>query len=113
MKNNINNSPIEYLSLSLIISYFFVHKIFLVLIGVTFSLYLININVVNNFLIYVGEKIEIIKSHRDINKVYMDGKDESIRIKLEKEDSKLKLVKEVEELGFIPTLSKNNDINAA
>ena len=112
MKKNIFNLSMEYLSLSLILSYFFIHNIFLVLLGLTFSFYLININVINNFLIYIGKKLEIINSHRDIKKDNMDKKDEYIRIELEQEDSNLKLVKEIEELGFIPSLNKNNDINA-
>ena len=42
------NQVIEYLSPIMVFSYFFIHNIFLVLIGITFSFYLININMINN-----------------------------------------------------------------
>ena len=36
-----------------------------------------------------------------------------ININSSKEDYKITLVEEIEELGFIPSLEKNNDSNAA
>ena len=42
------NQVIEYLSPIFVFSYFFIHNIFLVLVGIIFSLYLININIINN-----------------------------------------------------------------
>ena len=60
MKKTKLNHAIEYLSSTLVLSYFFVHNIFLVLIGITFSLYLININLFNRININLFQKKESI-----------------------------------------------------
>ena len=53
------------------------------------------------------------KVTRDINKNYSAINADSIQIKLIKENSTLTLVETVEELGFIPSIDKNNDSKAA
>ncbi len=112
MNKNENNPLIEYLALSFILSYFIIHKISLVLLGIIFSIYLININTINNIAININRKLKK-HSFRYTKKDNINSEVESIRIKLEQEDSKLKLVNEIEELGFIPSLEKSDDINAA
>ena len=111
-KNKINHF-LEYLSPILIISYFFNHNIFLVLIGITFSLYIINIEFINNFKKSISKDLASKKVTRDINKNYSAINADSIQIKLIKENSTLTLVETVEELGFIPSIDKNNDSKAA
>ena len=111
-KNEINHL-IEYLSPTLILSYFFIHNILLVLIGISFSLYLINIDFINIFIKSINTKLANKKISRGLDKNNNSIKVESNQKKLSKEDSKLTLVETIEEIGFIPSIDKNNDINAA
>ena len=113
MKKTKINQIIEYLSPTLILSYFFVHNIFLVLIGISFSLYLINIDIINSIKRSINKILSIKKVSKDSNK--NDGRiySNSANIKSIKEDYKISLVEEIEELGFIPSLDKKNKTNAA
>ncbi len=104
---------IEYLSATLVFSYFFVHNIFLVLIGITFSLYLINIKYLNNFIRSTNKNLDIKKSITGLNNNDKLKKPISINIASHKEDIKLSLVETIEELGFIPSIDKNDEIDAA
>ncbi|WP_413678313.1 hypothetical protein [Prochlorococcus sp. MIT 0916] len=113
MKKPTVNNVIEYLSLTLIVSYFFIHNIFLVLIGITFSLYLTNINFFNSLIRYINKNFFIKKQSKDLNKNDTAVVDDSINIKSAKEDSKLTLVETIEEFGFIPSVDKNDEIEAA
>ena len=107
------NQVIEYLSPTLVFSYFFIHNIFLVLIGITFSLYSININVINNLKKSINKNLVIIKESKDLNKKDKEIHSNTINIKSTKEDKKLTLVEEIEEFGFIPSIDKKNNSNAA
>ena len=107
------NRVIEYLSPTLVFSYFFIHNIFLVLIGITFSLYLININIINNLKKSISENLVIINESKDLNKKDKEINSNTINIKSTKEDNKLTLVEEIEEFGFIPSIDKKNNSNAA
>ena len=107
------NQFIEYLSPTLVFSYFFVHNIFLVLIGITFSLYLININMINNLKNSIIKNFDIKNESKDSNKNDKEINYNTINIKSTKEETKLTLVEEIEEFGFIPSIDKNNSSNAA
>ena len=107
------NLVIEYLSRTLVFSYFFIHNIFLVLIGITFSLYLININRINNLKKSINENLNIINESKDLNKKDREINSNTTNIKSTKEDKKLTLVEEIEEFGFIPSIDKKNNSNAA
>ena len=113
MKNNKLNHFIEYLSSILVLSYFFIHNIFLVLIGITFSIYLININFINRIIksVYknLGNKKESIELNVKDTKIEINP----INKQLNKEDSKLTLVETIEELGFIPSLDNIDKNNVA
>ena len=109
MKNIKINQFIEYLSPTLVLSYFFVHNIFLVLIGIILSLYLININRIDSFMRFIN-KNSISKELAKNEKVI---KSDLNNIKPNKEDTKLSLVEEIEEFGFIPSIDNKNDSNAA
>ena len=113
MKNNKLNHFIEYLSSILVLSYFFIHNISLVLIGITFSLYLININFINRIIKSSNEKLLNKKESIDLNVNDTEIKNNPINKKSTKEDTKLTLVETIEELGFIPTLDKNDESNVA
>ena len=107
------NQLIEYLSPTLVFSYFFIHNIFLVLIGITFSLYLININMINNLKKSINKNFFIINKSKELNKKDKEMNCNTIYIKSSKEDKKLTLVEEIEEFGFIPSIDKKNNSNAA
>ena len=107
------NEVIEYLSPTLVFSYFFVHNIFLVLIGIIFSLYLININMFNNLINSINKKLFIENKSKDFNKNNKEINYNTIDIKSTREDKKLTLVEEIEEFGFIPSIDKKNNTNAA
>ena len=113
MKNNKLNHFIEYLSSILVLSYFFIHNISLVLIGITFSLYLININFINRIIKSSNEKLLNKKESIDLNVNDTEIKTNPINKKSTKEDTKLTLVETIEELGFIPSLDKNDERNIA
>ena len=111
LKNNINNL-IEYLSLTLILSYFFVNNIFLVLIGITFSLYLININSINRLIRAIDKKLDIKKVYIELRKKNPMIKSIPININPATEDTKLTLVETIEELGFIPSIDDKDKSEA-
>ena len=111
-KNKINNL-VEYLSLLLILSYFFIHNILIVLIGIIFSLYLININLINSYIKYINNRIVKTEATRELVKNDKDIKDNTSEIKSTTQDSNITLVETVEELGFIPLPEKNSNSNVA
>ena len=113
MKKNKLNNVIEYLSSSLVLSYFFIHNIFLVLIGITFSLYLINIDFINKIIKSINKNLINDKESKELNVNDMEIKTFAINKESTKEDTKLTLVETIEELGFIPSLDKNDDSDAA
>ena len=113
MKKNRINHLLEYLSPIMILSYFFLHKIFLVLIGITLSLYLINIKFFNSIMRSINKSLVIKKSSKECNKIVMSKKLDSINIKSSNLDSKITLVEKIEELGYIPSIDKNDKSNAA
>ena len=107
------NQVIEYLSPIMVFSYFFIHNIFLVLIGITFSLYLININMINNLKKSIYKNFAVKSESKDLNKNQKKINSNTINLKSTKEDKKLTLVEEIEEFGFIPSIDKKNNSNAA
>ena len=92
MKNIKINNLIEYLSINLIILYIIVHNIFLVLNGITFTLYLININMINNLKSSINKDFIIKKEYKYSNKNDKKIKLNTINIKSIKVDSNLRLV---------------------
>ena len=100
---------LEYLNPSLILSYFFYHNIFLVLIGIIISLYLINTELIDNLINSINKVLKIILNIRHPNHNSKVIKAESIQIKLTKEDSQPTLVERIEELGFIPSVNNENN----
>ena len=97
MKKSNPNNLIEYLSLIFILSYFFVHNIFIVLIGICLSLYMININHIKSIFRYINQKLENKKVSGDIIKNDNTKRPHSINTELEKTDLKFSLVEAIEE----------------
>ena len=113
MKKTKLNHAIEYLSSTLVLSYFFIHNIFLVLIGITFSLYLININFINRIIKSIYKNLVDIKESIELYTKDTEIETNPINKKTTKEDTKLTLVEAIEELGFIPSLDNNDETNVA
>ena len=113
MEKNKINLAIEFLSPSLVLSYFLIHNIFLVLIGIILSLYLININFFNSLKHSINKNLLIKNKPKDSIKINKVIKTNCIDIKSTQKDSKLTLAEAIEELGYIPKKDKNNDSNAA
>ena len=107
------NHAIEYLSSALVLSYFFIHNIFLVLIGITFSLYLMNINFINRIIKSIHKTILNNKEYIELNAKDTKIETKPINKKSTKEDTNLTLVETIEELGFIPSLDNNDETNVA
>ena len=113
MKKTRTNHVIEYFSATLILSYFFVNNIYLVLVGITFSLYLININFLSSFIRSVNKSLFKKKFNIDLHKNDKEKKSNPINIESKEEEKKLTLVETIEEFGFIPSIDKKNNNNAA
>jgi len=113
MRKNKLNLFIEYLSATLILSYFFLHNIFLVLIGTSFSLYLVNIDVINSLVNGIKKHLQLQKIDKKSNKNSISIYSNNIKLKSSKEVNELELVEAIEELGFIPSIDRESDINAA
>ena len=107
------NHLIEYISPILILSYFYIHNIFLVLIGIIFSFYFINIDFILSFIRSMNKNLDIENVSKEFHKNIKDKKSNSFNIKSSKEDSQLTLVEMIEELGFIPSIDKNDDGSVA
>ena len=113
MKKTKLNNAIEYLSSTLVLSYFFIHNIFLVLIGITLSLYLININFINRIIKSIYKNLVNKKESIELNAKDTGIETKPTNKKLTKEDTKLTLVETIEELGFIPSLDNSDETNVA
>ena len=113
MKKTKLNHAIEYLSSTLVLSYFFIHNIFLVLIGITFSLYVININFITRIIKAINKNLVNKKESIELNTNDTKIKTNPINKKSTKEDTKLTLVETIEELGFIPSLDNSDETNVA
>tara|TARA_B100000579_G_scaffold155193_1_gene126232 strand:+ start:82 stop:429 length:348 start_codon:yes stop_codon:yes gene_type:complete len=114
----INNTKIknkiELLSLILVVSFLFIHNIIPVLIGVVLSLYLINLDLISSFTNLIKQNLFKEKGFIELNKNNKLTNTKRNTIKsIEIEDSTLALVQEIEELGFIPSLDKNDESNLA
>tara|TARA_Y100001968_G_scaffold262721_1_gene251101 strand:- start:236 stop:577 length:342 start_codon:yes stop_codon:yes gene_type:complete len=107
------NKVIEYLSPSLVLSYFFIHQIIFVLIGIILSFYLINKNFINSSIRSINNKLLDKKVYRGLIKNDKVINISSNRIKDIKDESKHTLVEAIEELGFIPSIEENNNGGAA
>ena len=114
INNHKIKNKIELLSLILVISFLFIHNIIAVLIGVVLSLYLINLDLITSFTNSIKQTLFKEKGCIDLNKndKLLEPKRNTIQ-SIEIEDSTLTLVQKIEELGFIPSLDKNDESNVA
>tara|TARA_Y100001970_G_C13592714_1_gene536303 strand:- start:38 stop:364 length:327 start_codon:yes stop_codon:yes gene_type:complete len=104
----IKHNHFKNLSLILVISFFFVHNIFLVQAGILIAIFEINKDYLydkNSF-----NKKKIADKEIEINSSI---KIESKKMDLNRDKERLTLVETVEELGYIPSKGKGEDTNAA
>ena len=106
MKNKLNIYLIEYLSLILVLSFFIIHNIYLEFIGIGLAILSINKSVIIsifNAIIVINDKKIKSNQQKETLKNLNTIKDKSI----------LSLVETIEESGFIPSIDKDVDNNAA
>ena len=104
---------LEFSSLTLVLSYFFLHKIILVLSGITLSIYMINIEFIKNLIITINKSFLNEKSAKDQRRENNLVELEFVDTESTKDDYNLTLVEKIEELGYIPTVEKNDNSDVA
>jgi len=114
MNKNSRIDHMEYLSLALVISFFFIHNIYMVMMGVSLAIYTINKSFFTNLIKANKNKTsnEDIENFEDI-KIDTSSQIESTKSVLAKEGNMISLVETIEESGFIPSLEKDDTSNAA
>tara|TARA_Y100001968_G_C18713452_1_gene416812 strand:+ start:118 stop:477 length:360 start_codon:yes stop_codon:yes gene_type:complete len=119
MEKNITKRIFEFFSLSLILSYQFFHEIFPVLIGIMCSIYILNIDSIINFTRFIKSKFSkksiVVNSTNSVNPSNFNNIkfSESTQIEIKNKYSNLSLVEIIEEVGYIPSIDKKEDINTA
>jgi len=68
---------------------------------------------INNLKKSINKNLVVKNESKDLNKNDKEINFNTINIKSTKEDKKLTLVEEIEEFGFIPSIDKKNNSNAA
>jgi len=68
---------------------------------------------INNLKKSIYKNVDVKNESKDLNKNEKKINSNTINIKSTKEDKKLTLVEEIEEFGFIPSIDKKNNSNAA
>ncbi len=96
---------IETLSFLCVISYFFLHSIIFVLFGICLSLLAINKSFNNNMKTLLRE----LESEEEIISALDLEVEKSKDSMLKQNSSNLRLVEEIEELGFIPSIKRNKE----
>ena len=104
---------IEYLSLTMILSYVLVHNIYFVFIGLIFSIYMINKNHINSLMKSFRNNVFIDKLSKEVRKNEHVRISNSTNIDSNKVKRDLTLVESIEELGYIPCMDKQNDKHIA
>ena len=106
MNINTTITNLGYLSLALVLSFFIMHNIYIVWIGIIISLYTLNINSMNNLI------KNILHSKKYEEEIVINKSDETVNESKNKEKI-ISLVETIEESGYIPSIDKNNINNAA
>ncbi|AIQ97778.1 hypothetical protein EW15_1686 [Prochlorococcus sp. MIT 0801] len=68
---------------------------------------------INNLKRSLTKNLDTIKEPKELNKSDKEINSNIVSIKSSKDDTKLTLVEEIEEFGFIPSIDKENNTNAA
>ena len=94
---------LDAISMLLILSYFILHYIVFVFIGILFSLYSLNSTSINGLILSITRILN--------KKISISNKFD--QLESTKKDYKLSLVEEVEEYGFIPSPDKEDNSKVA
>ena len=107
---NRNNSIdlMEYLSLALVLSFFLLHNIHIVFLGMITALFTIN----KKYLYRIIKFNQIEKFNKKVEVETLISKESKSKDSY-REDSIITLAETIEELGFIPSPEKSNDSHAA
>jgi DNA helicase TIP49 (TBP-interacting protein) len=68
---------------------------------------------INNLIQSIYKNLTVKNESKDLNKNQKKINSNTINLKSTQEDKKLTLVEEIEEFGFIPSIDKKNNSNAA
>ena len=68
---------------------------------------------INNLKKSINKNFSLKSESKDSNKNHKENNSNAIIIKSTKKETKLTLVEEIEEFGFIPSIDKKNSTNAA
>ena len=105
----LNTNRLDYFSLFLNLSFFLLHNIYIVFIGIILSLYLINKNIIKKYKKLITDK----KLINNSNKINNKRKAVSSSKESKEKDLEISLVETIEESGYIPSIdSKDNNIAA-
>lgn len=110
MNKNSNFLILEWLSLSLVLSFFLFHNIFLVISGIVLSICIIKMDIIYSTIDYI---LNIINKIHKVNPSESTFSTLNLKIMPNNQEDKPSLVEKIEELGFIPTSENENDSNAA
>ena len=106
---NSQTSLFRYISLFLVLSFFYIHNIKLVLLGIIFSIYELNKDLILNLKInHEDNKLkeeEVVEEEIKDNIYQAISKDSHI----ENKNDQLTLVETIEEYGFIPSIANDDD----
>ena len=113
MYKNKNKNILEFVCPTFVLSYFLIHNIFFVIIGILLSIYLINVHKVEKFInfININRHGRSLPKNSKNNDLALESK--PLDIEQANQDSNLTLVEIIEESGFIPSIDKKKDIDAA
>tara|TARA_Y100001968_G_C19348956_1_gene713582 strand:+ start:1022 stop:1345 length:324 start_codon:yes stop_codon:yes gene_type:complete len=103
-----NVNPPKHLSLILVLSFLVLHKIYLVMAGIIIALLELNKNYIINLIEIKNKSLD--KEQIEINRSFDI---ETKKIDRKRENNRHSLVEKIEELGYIPSIEKENDTNAA
>ncbi len=109
MKINFNNNFLDYLCLAMVLSFFLIHKIILVQIGIIYALFSLNkVAIINKYKL-IKRRLE----RKDELKISKSLESKTMKKEFNISKTRSTLVETVEELGMIPSLENNDGIDAA
>ena len=109
MNKNSKIKSIDALSLSLVLSFLIIHNIYIVLIGIIVSLYSINQIYINKLIKLYKTKITLKRKSEQNKSTNATESDNLLTLK----DKDTSLVEQIEQLGYIPSLKKSKENEAA
>ena len=98
----------EYSSLLLVISFLFLHNIYIVFLGITISLYILNNEFIDRLINKISKHNN--KNYRETKELKQKNLEKEISIK---EECIISLVDRIEESGFIPSQEEDDASNVA